>query len=85
MAVVKTAVSLPEDVVRRVDALASERGCSRSGLFRLALERFIDAEREAALQRQFNEAFAVPMDDEERAEFAGMQAIAAARLDQGNW
>jgi predicted transcriptional regulator len=55
---VKTAVSIPDDVFRRVERLAKQRKVSRSQLYTAALIRLLEAEPtglHAALERSFDQ------------------------------
>jgi metal-responsive CopG/Arc/MetJ family transcriptional regulator len=60
MAHVKTAVSLREDLFEQVEALASEMKISRSRLFVLALEEFLQRHQNQQLLEQINAAYEAP-------------------------
>lgn len=67
MAHVKTAVSLREDLFEQVEALASEMKISRSRLFVLALEEFLQRHQNQQLLKQINAAYDKAPDPSERA------------------
>ncbi len=56
MANVKTAISLPESLFKRADALARQMNISRSHLFALALEEFIRRYEDQQLLESINAA-----------------------------
>lgn len=75
----KTAVSLPDDLFEAADALAAELGVSRSGLYRLALERFVDAEASDRVTAALNELYSSEDSSIDQAWLtAGVQALKAA-------
>jgi metal-responsive CopG/Arc/MetJ family transcriptional regulator len=57
MTTVKTAISLEEPLLRRVDGLAREMNISRSRLFALAVESFIEQQQTQALLEALNAAY----------------------------
>jgi metal-responsive CopG/Arc/MetJ family transcriptional regulator len=67
MAHVKTAVSLREDLFEQVEALASEMKISRSRLFVLALEEFLQRHQNQQLLEQINAAYDEAPDPSEQA------------------
>ena len=67
MANVKTAISLQRSLFEQVDALAREMQISRSRLFVLAVEAFIERHRNRRLLEAINEAYADLPDPEEQA------------------
>ena len=67
MAHVKTAVSLREDLFEQVEALASEMKISRSRLFVLALEEFLQRHQNQQLLEQINVAYDKAPDPSEQA------------------
>jgi metal-responsive CopG/Arc/MetJ family transcriptional regulator len=54
----KIALSIPEDVVRAVDAAAREHGESRSGFVSRVLRAAMQARSDAEVTRRLNELFA---------------------------
>lgn len=60
MAVRKIAISVPEDVLARVDDAAAERGVTRSGFITEILRRVADAHRDAEIRRRVDEVFSDP-------------------------
>ncbi len=56
MSIVKTAVSLPEDVFERAEALARSLGTSRSRLYALALEEYLRRHEDDRLTERINAA-----------------------------
>jgi metal-responsive CopG/Arc/MetJ family transcriptional regulator len=57
MSIVKTAVSLPEDVYERAESLARSLKTSRSRLYSLALEEYLRRHEEERLVEQINAAY----------------------------
>lgn len=53
---VKTAVSIPDDVFARADAVAAQRGVSRSQLYTEALRRLLDSDDE--ITRRLDDVYA---------------------------
>ncbi len=56
MSIVKTAVSLPEDVFERAEELARSLGMSRSRLYAQALEEYLRRHEEERLVERINAA-----------------------------
>ena len=67
MANVKTAISLQQSLFEQVDALAQELEISRSRLFVLAVEAYIQRHHNRQLLEAINEAYADLPDREEQA------------------
>ena len=67
MANVKTAISLQRSLFEQVDAMAQELQISRSRLFALAVEAFIQRYQNRKLLEAINEAYGDLPDPEERA------------------
>ncbi|UCC89114.1 MAG: hypothetical protein JSV81_07340 [Anaerolineales bacterium] len=67
MANVKTAISLQQSLFERVDALAQELQISRSRLFVLAVEEFIQRYQSQKLLDAINDAYDDLPDPEEQA------------------
>jgi len=63
----KTAVALPEDLLRAIDAAARDRGESRNALVTRVLVAAMRARRDREITRKLDELFADPaLSDEER-------------------
>ena len=57
MAQIKTAITLPEDMLRDVDRAARARGESRSSFIRIVLSAALRARRDAAITKRLDELF----------------------------
>jgi metal-responsive CopG/Arc/MetJ family transcriptional regulator len=57
MTIVKTAISLPESLLERVDELARELKVSRSRVFVMALDSFVRDYQDRRLFEKINEAY----------------------------
>lgn len=68
----KTAISIPDDVFRRVERQAKRLGLSRSQFFTRAAERFLATLREQRVTQSYDEAFGDAAD-----ETAGLRRKAA--------
>ena len=68
---IKTAISLPEPLLDRMEALSRDMRLPRSQVVALALEEFLDRHRSRQLLAQLNEVYAGEMDDEDRALLRG--------------
>ena len=66
MATVKTAVSVQESLFRKVDALANELQISRSRLFSLAIEEYLERHQSQRLLQEINAAYDDMPDQEEQ-------------------
>ena len=66
MANIKTAISLQKPLFEKVEVLARELEISRSRLFALAAEEFIQRHRNQALLKAIDDAYADPPDPEEQ-------------------
>jgi hypothetical protein len=60
MALRKTAITVPEDLLAEVDRAARERHESRSRFFTRVLRQAVRARRDADVTRRLNELFADP-------------------------
>ena len=67
MAHIKTAISLREDLFEQVETLASEMKISRSRLFALALEEFLQRYQSQQLLERINAAYDEVPDPSEQA------------------
>jgi metal-responsive CopG/Arc/MetJ family transcriptional regulator len=66
MASVKTAISLQKSLLTQVDTLAQELDISRSHLFTLAVDEFIQRHRNLKLLESINNIYDIPPDSEEQ-------------------
>ena len=73
MASVKTAISLQKALLEQVDALARELKISRSHLFVLAAEEFMQRYENQKLLEEINAAYDGSPDPEEQAVLRGMR------------
>jgi len=73
MASIKTAISLQGSLLEQVDALARELDVSRSRLFVLAAEEFIQRHKNQELLEAINAAYDDFPDPEEQAVLRGMR------------
>lgn len=84
MASIKTAISLQESLLHKVDALAQELGISRSRLFVLATEEFIQRHKNQELLEAINIAYDDSSDPEEEMLRQKMRHK-HRRLVEGQW
>jgi len=75
---IKTALSLPDDMLREIDARASELATSRSGLIQRAIADYLRRLQEADYHRRIEAAYAAPDADDERALRGARRRTAAA-------
>ena len=90
MATVKTAISLQEPLFARANRLAAEMKISRSGLFALALEEFMERRRNQELLAQINAAYDDAPDENEERLLRGMRharrkIVVRDSLEGGEW
>lgn len=84
MANIKTAISMNKNLFEQANQLADELEVSRSHLFVLALEAFIQRYENERLLHQINQAYDdLPLADEERF-LQGMKS-SQRKLTQGEW
>ncbi len=62
----KTAISVPDELFSEVDNFAKSHHYSRSHVFVLAAEAFIQGEKNKSLSEKINAAFSKPELEEER-------------------
>ena len=55
----KTAVSLPDDLFREAESLASRLGLSRSGLYAAALEEFLSRHRAKRVSERLDAVYSL--------------------------
>lgn len=84
IAKVKTALSLQDSVVERMDRLARELNTSRSQLFSRAVDEFLRRYEGQALLEAINRACDSPPDPEEEARRRAMRSK-QRRLVEGEW
>jgi len=75
---IKTALSLPDDMLREIDARASELATSRSGLIQRAIADYLRRLQEADYHRRIEAAYAAQDADDERALRGARRRTAAA-------
>lgn len=72
---VKTAISIPDDLFRETEALAKRRGISRSQLYATAVAEYVKDERFLGVREQLDAVYgAEPKDSELDAQLAKMQS-----------
>lgn len=84
MPTIKTAISIDEQVYRRVDSLARQLHISRSQVFSRAAEAFLVRVDNQVLLDQLDDAYSEPPSTEEAA-FAGAARKRQARLLKDTW
>lgn len=65
----KTAISVPDEIFDQVEGLTKEYGCSRSQVFTMAVEEFIERRRSKKLLEEMNNAYG----DEDTREETGLK------------
>ena len=65
MANIKTAISIPKNLFEATNQLAEELNVSRSHLFAMAIQDFIERRKNRELLAQINEVYGRSLDDEE--------------------
>lgn len=84
MAKIKTAVSLQESLVDRMDRLARELNLSRSQVFSLAVDEFLQRHESQALLEAINRACDSSPEREDAAERRALREK-QRRMVQGEW
>ena len=84
MANVKTAISIQEALFEEVEALAGEMNISRSRLFAIAIEEFIQRRRNRQLLQQINAAYD-DMPDPGESERQRRMKAQHRQLIEGQW
>jgi metal-responsive CopG/Arc/MetJ family transcriptional regulator len=82
---VKTAISMQEDLFRKVNKVAKELKVSRSKLFVLAVQDFIKKQESQALLSQINNAFSDYPDSDEQVIQSGMRRKHIDNLGDESW
>ena len=88
MPAVKTAVSIPEDLFRRLEEIAGQRCTSRSKILAEALADYVARIDGEELTRRFNEALATTTEEEheeERRTLRAFQRMFAETLEPEEW
>ncbi len=82
---VKTAISMQEELFKKVNKLASELHVSRSRLFVMAVQDFIKKKESQNLLAQINNAFSDHPDSEEIQIQSNMRKKQAQKLEREQW
>lgn len=77
----KAAVSIPDPVFKAADELAHRMGVSRSRLYSVALQRFVQDHDEEAITARLNEVY----DKESSALDPIFQSIQTRSIRKGEW
>jgi len=88
MPAVKTAVSIPEDLFRRLEEIAGQRCTSRSKILAEALADYVARIDGEELTRRFNEALATMTEEEheeDRRTLRAFQRMFAETLEPEEW
>jgi metal-responsive CopG/Arc/MetJ family transcriptional regulator len=85
MANVETAIWLQESLLAQAEELACELKVSRSRLFELALENFIQERQDRTLFEQINSACENVPPDETEQQYLRQSLQLHRRLVKGNW
>ena len=83
MGVHKFAISVPEEVMARVDEAAERRGVTRSRFITDVLRKVARAQTDADITRRLDEVFAKP--DVAREQRRMSRELLTARADDGEW
>jgi metal-responsive CopG/Arc/MetJ family transcriptional regulator len=84
MATVKTAISLQKSLFEQADALADKLNVSRSHLFVMAVEDYIERHQNRTLLEEINRAYTEEPDQAEAARLMKMRKVQRKVLD-GEW
>lgn len=84
MASVKTAISIQEPLFEQVEALASELNISRSRIFVLAVEEFIERYKNQQLLAEINSAYD-DLPDVSEQEYMRKMQYQQRKLVEGQW
>ena len=82
---VKTAISLDEKLFDKVNKLANELHVSRSRLFTLAVQDYLQKQENQTLLAQLNDAYADHPDEEERKISSSMKSKHGKIMEQEPW
>lgn len=82
---VKTAISLDEELLIKVNRLASDMHMSRSKVFALAVKDFLKIRENQSLLEQLNKAYEDFPDEEEKVISKSMRVKHAKIIEQEPW
>jgi metal-responsive CopG/Arc/MetJ family transcriptional regulator len=83
---VKTAISIPQDLFDAINHLAEERHVSRSKLFMMAVEEFLENNKNRQLLAQINAAYSDTSPDAEETQVQHLMKKKQARnIEQETW
>lgn len=77
----KTAISIPDPVFKAADRLARRLGVSRSKLYSVAVERFVQANDDALITAKLNEFYASQPSNLDPV----LQSIQARSISKDEW
>lgn len=81
MMVMKTAISIPDDVFKTADTFARRRKLSRSAVFTMAVTEFLSHHRQEDVTEQLNQVYA----KHESALDPVLNQLQFAALPKGKW
>jgi metal-responsive CopG/Arc/MetJ family transcriptional regulator len=81
---VKTAISMPEHLLARIEEIAAEDGSTRSGVIARAVEAYVRRDRSRRITEQLDKVYGVGADEETAAVTRGHRARLGKRL-KGTW
>lgn len=81
---VKTAISMPEGLLARVEEIAAQGGMTRSGVIARAVEAYVRRDRARRITEKLDEVYAIGPDEEATAVARGHRARLGKRL-KGTW
>ena len=82
MTTIKTAISIPEPLFEAVGSLSRELGVPRSQVFAMAVKEFLSKTENRRLFKKLNQAYAVPLDDEEHKRLAAAKTRYRSMVDE---
>ena len=82
---VKTAISMPADLFRRVEKLCEKMGVSRSKFFALAAEELLEKNRKQRLIEKINEAWKDGLDEEDERFLRSSKHMARVLWEDESW
>jgi len=85
MGSIKTAISLDENLLNRIDALSKKMQISRSRLFTLAMNDYLKKQENQALLARLNQAYADEPSEEEAMIRQSMKDKQAQVVDRELW
>ncbi len=81
MSKIKTAISLDADLFEAVEQAAKEMNVSRSRIFAMAVEAFLERKRNQALLEALNQAYAEAWTEDEERQFQALKRRQGEVLD----